>query len=356
MRPAKFSPHTGTVGKDAPPPLLSRYWDPTNMWISIDTAYELVLKVMTRARFTDAEARIIADHLVGCELRGVASGGFSRALSIVERMAAGRSATPMRVVRETPVSALLDGGDQTGYLVAHRAAEIALDKAKASGLAAVSANNTWYTGMYAHYLEKIAREGFVALCAGSSSPRVAPFGSSEGCFGTNPIAFGFPCDGDPIVVDTATSALIVGDVVLASRLGEPLPEGYAYDPQGQPTTDPAAALAGAIGVWGGHRGSALAIAIQLLGVLAGAPALPADYRDCGFFIMVLRPDLFMPAETFRARVAAYASTVRNARPLSPDQPVRMPFDRSVEHRRRCVARGELQIDTALYAELTRAAA
>lgn len=326
------------------------------MWISIDKAYELVHKVMTQARFDDTEARIIADHIVGCELRGVASGGFSRALSIVERMAAGRSDTPMRVVRETPVSALIDGGDQTGYLVAHRAVEIAMDKARASGLAAVAAHNTWYTGMYAHYLEKVANEGFVALCAGSSSPRVAPFGSSEGCFGTNPVAFGFPCDGDPIVVDTATSALIVGDVVLASRRGEALPEGHAYDPQGRPTTDPSAALAGAIGVWGGHRGSALAIAIQLLGVLAGAPALPADYRDCGFFVMVLRPDLFMPAETLRARVAGYADTVRRARPLEPDRPVRMPFDRSAEHRRRSLARGELEIDAALHAGLARAAA
>lgn len=321
------------------------------MLIPIDDATRLVERAMRAVGFTSDEAQIIGEHLIGCELRGVPTGGFSRALSIVERMRSSDGSKPISVLRETPVSALLDGGDKPGYLVAHRATTLVIDKARSTGLAAVAANNTWYTGMYAHYMEMVTRAGMVAMCAGSSSPRVAPFGSSAGRFGTNPIAFGFPSSGDPIIVDTATSGLIVGDVVLAARMNQPIPPGYAYDAEGQPTVDSRAALEGALAVWGGHRGSALAIAIQLLGIMAGGGALPADYRDCGFFIVAWRPDLFMSSDEFEARVADYAQQVRSAPPLDPARAVRMPFDRSAEHRRERLAQGTLEISDNLFVAL-----
>jgi prepilin-type N-terminal cleavage/methylation domain-containing protein len=92
-----------------------------------------------------------------------------------------------------------------------------VDKAKASGLALIGANNTWYSGMYAHYLEIAANEGMIAMVMGSSAPRVAPHGSSEGRFGTNPIGFGFPADGQPIILDLGTSITPIAEVVLAGR-------------------------------------------------------------------------------------------------------------------------------------------
>jgi delta1-piperideine-2-carboxylate reductase len=323
--------------------------------ISIDAAHDLVASVMTANGLTEREARIVAEHVVGCELRGVLSGGFSRALSIAERLTAGRSAKPMLIQNETPVSALIDGGDQAGYLVAHRATEIAIDKARTAGIAVVAANNTWYTGMFAHYMEMVTTAGLIAVCVGSSAPRVAPFGATEGRFGTNPIAFGFPTEGDPIIIDLATSGSIIGDLVLAARLGQNIREGVAYDAQGGMTTDPVAALAGALTVWGGHRGSALAIAVQMFGILAGGGALPADYRDCGFIVIALKPDLFMPAHEFRLKATDYARAVRGARPLDPQVPVRMPFDRSAEHRRQCLAEGALSVPGSIFASLTAAA-
>lgn len=320
--------------------------------ISIDNAYDLVARVMTASGLTELEAQIVSEHVVGCELRGVLSGGFSRALSIAERLKAGRTATPMIISNETPVSALIDGGDQAGYLVAHKATQMAIEKAKTAGIAVIAANNTWYTGMYAHYMEMVTNEGLVAMCVGSSAPRVAPFGASEGRFGTNPIAFGFPAHDDPIIIDLATSGSIIADLVLAARLGKAIPEGVAYDSTGSMTTDPVAALSGALTVWGGHRGSALAIAVQLFGILAGGGALPADYRDCGFVIIALKPDLFMPEKEFRQKVSDYARLVRGARPVDLEVPVRMPFDRSAEHRRRCIAQGSLSVPHSILDSLT----
>ena len=320
--------------------------------IAIDHAYDLVARVMTASGLTADEARIVSEHVVGCELRGVVSGGFSRALSIAERLTSGRVSTPMVITNDTPVSALIDGGDQAGYLVAHRATHMAIAKAQTSGIAVVAANNTWYTGMYAHYMEQVTNAGLVAMCVGSSSPRVAPFGATEGRFGTNPIAFGFPTEGDPVIIDLATSGSIVGDLVLAARLGQNIAEGVAYDAAGAITTDPTAGLAGALTVWGGHRGSALAIAVQLFGILAGGGALPADYRDCGFVVIALKPDLFMPLAEFREKASAYARSVRGARPLDPAVKVRMPFDRSAENRRQHLARGSLPVPPQILASLT----
>lgn len=319
--------------------------------ISIDHAYELVAGVMTASGLTADEARIVSEHVVGCELRGVLSGGFSRALSIAERLTSGRVSMPMVIHHDTPVSALIDGGDQAGYLVAHRATEMAIQKARMSGISVVAANNTWYTGMYAHYMEMVTTAGLVALCVGSSAPRVAPFGATEGRFGTNPMAFGFPTEGDPVIIDLATSGSIIGDLVLAARLGQNIKEGVAYDASGAMTTDPVAGLAGALTVWGGHRGSALAVAVQLFGILAGGSALPADYRDCGFVVIALKPDLFMPEAEFRRKVSDYGHQVRSARPLDPNVRVRMPFDRSAEHRRKIRALGSLPVPHSILADL-----
>jgi LDH2 family malate/lactate/ureidoglycolate dehydrogenase len=325
------------------------------MRIAIADADALVNDCMRVVGYSPEDAKIITDQVMGCELRGVTFGGLSRALSLIERTRSGPPSREMRIERETPVSALIDGGDQNGYLIAHKAVQLGIEKAKQSGIAVIGANNTWYTGMYAHYLEMATDQGLVAMAAGSSAPRVAPHGSSEGRFGTNPIAFGFPSDDQPIIFDIGTSAMMIAEVVLAQRLGQPLPEGMAFDKSGAATTDPAAALAGAIKVWGGHKGAGLALVVQMLGILVGGGAMPADYRDCGFFFLAIMPDLFIEQSEFTARISDYARTVRLARPVEPGASVRMPFDRSAATRARHLEQGAIEAPEAIVSELRRIA-
>lgn len=320
------------------------------MLIAITEADALVRSALEKTGYTPDEAVIIADHVMGCELRGVSFGGLSRALSLIDRQRLSPR-RPTLVARETPISALIDGQDQNGYLVAYQAMRMGLDKAKTSGLALIGANNTWYSGMYAHYLEIAANEGMIAMVMGSSAPRVAPHGSSEGRFGTNPIGFGFPADGQPIILDLGTSITPIAEVVLAHRLGNPLPEHQAFDAQGQETTDPMAALSGAIRVWGGHKGSGLALVVQMMGILMGGGAMPADYRDCGFVFLAVKPDLFMDPAEFKTRIHAYAEAVRAARPVNPDDHVRMPFDRSAQIRKQIVARGTIEVADTIIDQL-----
>jgi len=322
------------------------------MRLTVAEARDLAERVMRAIGHSRDEAALIADHLIDCELRGLSFGGLPRALSITERFAAsGTKRRPIRVIRDTPVSALVEGGDNLGYLVAHRAMTLAVEKARLIGLAAVGANDTWYTGMLSYFAEMATREGLVAMIASNATPWVAPHGGTEGRFGTNPICFGFPTDGDPIIWDIGTAAIMHGEAMLARRLGQQLPEGVAYAPDGSATRDPSAALLGALGVWGGHRGSGLAIAVQLLGAMCDAPAMPGGIGEFGCLCVAIKPDLYMSAEEFKRTVADYAAAVRSTRPVAGGPAVRMPFDRSADTRRRRLAADKIEVDDAIHARL-----
>jgi LDH2 family malate/lactate/ureidoglycolate dehydrogenase len=298
------------------------------------------------------EAALIADHLIDCELRGVHYGGLARALSIAERIPRQASARqPIRIERESANSARIDGGDRIGYVVAHRATALVIDKALASGLAVVGAHNTWYTGMLSFYAEMATSRGLVVLIASNASPWVAPAGASEGRVGTNPICVGFPTTEDPVIWDIGTSAIMHAEVMLAHRLGQPLPPGVAFDASGHPTDDPAAALAGAFAAWGGHKGSGLALVVQMLGALAGGAFIPPDLARFGFLILAIRPDLLTSPDDFMAGGAHFANAVRTARPVPGGAPVRVPFDRSRAERQRRLADDAIDVPEPVYTAL-----
>ncbi len=326
------------------------------MRLTIGEARGLATRVMTAVGHDIADAQIIGEHLMDCELRGLPYGGLARAISIAERMErSGDGRRPIRVVQESAVSARLDGGDHIGYIVAYRATQMAIDKAQAAGIAVVGASDTWYTGMLSYYAEMAAASGLVSVIASNASPWVAPYGATEGRLGTNPICFGFPSTEDPIIFDIGTSAIMHAEVTLARRLGAELPEGVAFDGDGLATRDPAAALAGAFAAWGGHKGSGLAVVVQLLGILAGSPPIPPELAGFGYLIVALRPGLMGATQTFLQNAASFASAVRSARPIAGAPPVRMPFDRSRRERQMRLAENAIEVPGELVTQLTRIA-
>ena len=322
------------------------------MRLTIEQARGLASRAMQSIGHESRDASLIADHLIDCELRGVTYGGLARAISIAERIAAtGVSRHPIRIVKDTPVSASIDGGDHIGYVVAHQATELAIDKASASGIAIVGAFNTWYTGMLSYYAEMAAARGLVTIIASNASPWVAPYGATEGRFGTNPICVGFPSTEEPVIWDIGTSAVMHAEVALADRLGRQLPDGVAFDAAGQPTSDPIAALGGAFAAWGGHKGSGLGMVVQLFGVLAGSPTLPPELARFGMIVITVRPDLLRSSDEFAQSVADYATSVRGARAIPGGPPVRMPFDRSRAQRKRRLAEDTIDVPDAVYSRV-----
>ena len=136
---------------------------------------------------------------------------------------------------------------------------MAIEKAKQVGVSVVGVNGTWYTGMLSYYAEMAAKEDLTAVIASNCTAWVAPEGGHKPMFGTNPFCVGFPSGGTPIIYDIGTSKIIHADILLAKRLGRDLPPGSAFNSEGEPTLNPQEALEGAMTVWGGFRGSGLAI-------------------------------------------------------------------------------------------------
>lgn len=323
------------------------------MRLTVDEARSLAERVLKALDHSDEYARIIANHLIDCELRGLKYGGLPRLISIVERLQrTGSPKQPVTTAHETPVSARLNGNDNLGYVVAYKATEIAIEKCRTSGIAMVGGNDTWYTGMLSYFAEMAAEQGMVTMIASNATPWVAPEGATEGRFGTNPICFGFPSTGDPIIWDIGTSSIMHAEVVLAKRMGQQLSEGIAFDARGNPTNDPDAALGGAFTPWGGHKGSGLGHVVQLLGVLGGSPIMPPDLAEFGFVIIAMKPDLMMPEQEYREKVTAYADAVRAARPVEGGAPVRMPFDRSAADRRQRLAENTIEVADFVHERLT----
>src|SRR5690606_13179808 len=226
------------------------------MKIKIDEASELVAHVMSTYGYDADQSAIIADHLIDTELRGFGQGGLARAVTLTERLENSAPFGPITTIKETASTLALDGGDQVGYIVAKELTERLIEKSRHSAAVVGTARNTWCTGMFSYYLEMVTDAGLMGFIASSGGPFVAPFGGSEARFGTNPVALGFPTDGDPVIWDIGTSSLMLADLTLAKTRGEELPHGVAFTAEGEATTDPSTVLdGGAITTWGGHKGS-----------------------------------------------------------------------------------------------------
>ena len=232
------------------------------------------------------------------------------------------------------MSARLDGGNNVGYIAAYRAAEVAIRKARESGMAAVGAYNSYYSGRNAYFVEKIVREGLVAFHVCSAYPRVLPPGAARPMLGTNPICFGFPSANGPVIVDMGTASIMWGEVMLHAHLGKPLPEGVGFDEHGIPTHDAQAALKGGVAPFGGHKGYALSFAIQALGLLAGAALTRGEVRDYGFLFWVLDPNMMLPGGEFANQMAEYVRQIREAPRRPGVAEIRVPSERAFRERER----------------------
>ncbi len=299
---------------------------PNSVRVSVAEARALGESALLRIGYPADEATIITDQLIDNALCGYRFASLPRILAIAEDEKTSRPRTPIRIVRETPVSAMVDGGNKVGYVAAFRGAEIAAAKAKASGIAIVGVNNSYYSGRNAYYAEHIVRAGLVALHTASAKPHVVPPGGRRPALGTNPFSVGFPSANGPVVYDIGTAALMWGEVLLMARLGEPIPEGIGFDRDGNPTRDArAVADDGSVAAFGGHKGYGLSFVIQALGLLAGS-----GVQGYGFLFIAIDPAMMLP--DFEAQMAELVARIK----ATPRQPgvdeIRIPSERAFRER------------------------
>jgi LDH2 family malate/lactate/ureidoglycolate dehydrogenase len=324
--------------------------------LTVADARALGEAAMRGAGYDDDDARILTDHVLDAALCGYEYSGLPKLLNVVDDRHFRQPRQPVTVVRETAATAMLDGGNNSGMIAAYRATEATIERAAASGLAIVCLANTWMTGRSAYYCEMIARAGFVAIHTVASPQSVAPFGGTRPALGTNPIAFGFPTERDPLVIDMGTSAFMGTDLQFRARLGAPIPDGVALGPDGEPTTDARVARRGALlpfgGPEGGYKGFGLALAMDALGALAAGARPEGDVS--GYMFIAFKPDLFLAPEAYRREVTKRIDMIKATPRQTGVEEIRIPGERGYRTRARLLREG-IEIDRKIYDALGRLA-
>jgi LDH2 family malate/lactate/ureidoglycolate dehydrogenase len=319
--------------------------------VTIDDARRKAVRVLMVHHLDKDDAEIVADHLVDAHLTGYTFAGLPRLLVVLDRIrGAGGVPSPVEIVRQSPTAAHVHGNGNLGYVVCRRAVDLAIEMAGESGVAVVGADDSYYSGRSGYYTERAARAGFVAIHASSAFAMAAPLGGSRPVLGSNPVSFAFPAGEHPVVVDMSTAAATWGELQLAVRTSQLLPEGVAIDADGQPTRDPQAALLGAVLPWGGHKGYALALAVQALGVFAGGDAVPAPFDNFGFVFVVMRRDLFTSAQRFDEQMSQLIDAVRRT-PSTNGAPVLIPGQRGGQRRAAAIEAGYIDVPDQVWSAL-----
>jgi LDH2 family malate/lactate/ureidoglycolate dehydrogenase len=331
----------------------SNYLDPDRpgaVRLSAAEARTLGEAALARIGYDGDDARIVVDQLIDNSLCGYRFAGLPRVLAIAREARTQNSRSPVAIVHETATTALIDGGNNVGYVAVYRGAEIAIRKARESGVASVGVYNSYFSGRNAYYLERIVEAGLVGMHTASGAPHILPPGAARPALGTNPIAFGFPSANGPVIFDIGTASLMWGEVLLAAETGEELPEGVAFDVDGNPTRDGKAAAQGGVSAFGGHKGYGLALAVQALGLLAGAMLPRGRAQDYGFLFLVVDPGAMLPGTTgvdpFAAQMTALVKAIQDTPRRDGVGEIRIPSQRAFRERERRRAEGIL-VDTAV---------
>lgn len=282
----------------------------------------------------------VAEVLVDNDLAGHESHGLLRVPQYVAAVRSGATVPTARpeVVHETPVTAVVSGHWTFGQVAANFAADVAIDKACAAGVAAVALVDTGHTGRLAAFTERGAgRRVAMFMTSGSGAGfSTVPYGGRRAALGTNPVAFTVPRgDGPPITLDYATSAIAAGKIKVADARGQPLPPGAVVTSEGVATTDPAAYFdGGALLPFGGHKGYALAVVAELLsGALIGADRSgDATRRRTGAFVFAVHAGAFGSVEDFEQAVARTAERITSVPPAPGFDRVRLPGEPEADSR------------------------
>ncbi len=302
----------------------------TNKRINHEKLTRFVQAAFEKLGVPAADAQIAAETLVAADLRGVDTHGvirFSPHAWYVKWLSDGSmTAKPnIRVISETPSTALLDGDRGMGMVIGHRAMELAIEKAKQCGIGMVGVRNSRHYGMSAQYALQALAHDMIGIAMTNASRQVVPTFGREARFGTNPMCFAVPADKElPFVLDMATTTAAAGKLELAARLEKSIPTGWALDEKAEATDDPRVAQKarrllplGGSRDNGSHKGYGLAILVEILcGVLTGTlTALNADQDPRGHFFGAIRVDAFRPVTEFKRDMDRLIRELKSTPPI-----------------------------------------
>lgn len=308
-------------------------------------------------------AEITATRMLDADLRGRSGHGIIRLPLYTSRIRGGGTnlRPDIRLVRETPVSGLVDGDDGLGHPILEFASDAAITKASEAGMAWVGTCNSNHAGAAGVWVNKVVKEGLIGIyMAVANANGMPPWGGRERLLGTNPIAIGIPTKNRPAFqLDIATTVVSHGTIKVAAQAGEQMPAGWVVDFEGNPITDPDKAHEGFLLPIGGYKGSGLNIVIGLLAGTMNGAAFGRDVIDfraevgrntnTGQALFVMRPDLFGDEDDVLGRFDASLDELQDSESMT-GEPIRLPGAQAEATESEVRATG-VEIPVALLAQL-----
>jgi (2R)-3-sulfolactate dehydrogenase (NADP+) len=324
--------------------------------LTVDAARHFVVAALTANRTSVENARSVAEALVQAEADGIKGHGLSRVPSYAAQAQSGKVdgfAQPT-LSNPAPAGLVVDAARGFAFPAIDMAIDALPDVCRQQGVAVAAIRRSHHCGAAGRHVERLAHAGLVSLFFANTPQGIAPWGGRRGLFGTNPIAFAAPLPGrDPVIVDLSLSKVPRGSILVAKQKGERIPEGWALDTEGRPTTDPDAAIKGTMVPLGDAKGTALAFMVEMLA--AGLTGANFAYEATSFFeaegpapetgqlIIALSPERLGGADA-ASHLAALADVV------AAEPGARLPGARRLAQRRAAGAHG-LEVPQALMEEI-----
>jgi LDH2 family malate/lactate/ureidoglycolate dehydrogenase len=318
---------------------------------SVADVQSLTARIAAEAGVPPGDAAILAESLVDADLHGISTHGVSRLNIYIRRIQQGLidPKAELQIEHRLPAVLAVDAANGLGQVQAVKTLDRLMPLAREYGIASATICRSQHFGALSYYCSLAAAQNMVLLAMTNGEPAMSPAGACEAFFGTNPIADSFPTGrGFPLRIDMATSVVARGNIIAANKAGRAIPEGWALDVEGNPTTDAAAALAGTVLAMAGHKGSALATLVEVFsGVLSGAAvgsAVGSMYKDMdrpqnvGHFFCLLDMAAFMTPEELKQRLDAMCDRIKNCRRRAGVEEVLIPGEgahRRYLHNRQC---------------------
>lgn len=334
---------------------------------NIQQVQETAINALCGLGLHHEDAIDVADILVAADLLGIRTHGIKRIISYGERVAVkGINPRPQISLEQlAPTIARLNGDNAMGPLIGQKALKSSLEMAGHYGLGATFVNGSNHFGPVMPYAFRAAEQGFASFICSNATTTIAPTGGKAARFGNNPLGFGIPApDGNHVMLDIALSTVARARIRDARDKGESIPESWATDANGRPTTNPNEALEGLLQPVGGHKGYGLALIVDLLsGLLSNAAYLthvkawdkqPDQPQNLGHFFLVIDTRGLGSADWLTQRMHDFSDILHSTPAANPDHPVMLPGERELRNHRQQMRDG-LLYDDALYASIRRLA-
>ena len=321
---------------------------------------DLIIKKLNSLNVSKQNAKQVAEVLIEAELRNDPSHGISclkKIISAIEKKEILPDKKP-KIIFENNATAVIDGENILGPVSAVYAIDIAIQKAKQHGIAAVSIRKSHHLFTLGYYTKLAALNNMIGILTTATAPAIFAPNGLEKVLGTNPIAFGIPSNDKPIVIDMSSTNVARGKIRQAIKNNQEIPLDWALDDQGNPTKDPNKALEGSLQPLGGYKGFGLSLFIDIVsGILSNSAcgkeisgtSMHVDSNKTAFkgdFMIIIDISKFLEVNQFKSRVSKLIAEIKNSKKIEQVKEIHIPGEKAYKNKD-----NSIEIDDSLYQEL-----